>query len=146
MNRLNGKKILVIGNHDKSTESMMNLGFDWACHEMWMRIQDTPVQIKHYPKRLPWWKLLKIRLLKKDMRFQLKYLGRRPIDRGQFLIHGHTHQKHKFNGKQIHVGVDAHNFKPVSIDYIANYIRNYKKATKKVVRLKASKKKVKKNE
>ena len=46
-------------------------------------------------------------------------------DEGDFLIHGHTHSREKFSGKQIHVGVDAHDFAPVHLDYIVEAIRQY---------------------
>ena len=55
-----------------------------------------------------------------------KYHHKRPMDNGQFLIHGHTHSKHKINGKAIHVGVDAWNFKPVNIQEISNMIAKVK--------------------
>lgn len=121
MSRLNGKKILVLGNHDKGMEGMMNMGFDWACYEMKLHIAGEVVQIKHYPFRPPWWKRVWNKLLGR----KTKYLERRPVNRGQWLIHGHTHSPEKFRGKAIHVGVDAWKYKPVSINVIAKYIKNY---------------------
>lgn len=127
MERLNGKKILVLGNHDKGPEGMMNMGFDWACYEMWLLISGEPVQVKHYPMlptrwelNCPWWKKLIIKV--ED---ELRYAERRPKNKGQFLIHGHTHQKDTFRGKQIHVGVDSNNFRPISLGQIEKYIREY---------------------
>ena len=117
MSRLNGKKILVLGNHDTGRESMMNLGFDWACYEMTLRIEQQSVTIKHYPLRWPWWKRWWGRKPKP------KYWNRMPKDRGQWHIHGHTHSSVKYDGKQIHVGVDAWKYKPVSINQIAKRIR-----------------------
>lgn len=39
-------------------------------------------------------------------------------DMGEWLLHGHTHTAEKIRGKMIHVGVDAHNFTPVSMEKI----------------------------
>lgn len=39
-----------------------------------------------------------------------------------FLLHGHTHSKNKFNGLQIHVGVDAWDYTPVPLEVIQGYI------------------------
>lgn len=40
----------------------------------------------------------------------------RPEDTGMWLIHGHTHSRDKFSDhpREIHVGVDANNWRPVS--------------------------------
>lgn len=47
-----------------------------------------------------------------------RYQRWRPIDYGQWLLHGHTHSKEKRRGKMIHVGVDAWNYYPVSEEQI----------------------------
>lgn len=45
-------------------------------------------------------------------------------DEGQWLLHGHTHGTERFHdAREIHVGVDAWNLTPVSIDTIAKIIR-----------------------
>lgn len=127
MSRLNGRKILVLGNHDRGMQSMLNIGFDWVCYEMWLPIAHTQVQIKHYPflptkwdLNVPWWQKFLI-----SVEDRVKYADRRPKNEGQFLIHGHTHSKEKYNKKAIHIGVDANKFKPVSIFEIEKYIKNY---------------------
>ena len=97
------------------------MGFDWACYEMKLHIAGEVVQIKHYPFRPSLWK----RVWNKLRGVKVKYMDRRPVNRGQWLIHGHTHSSEKFNGKAIHVGVDAWKYKPVSINVIAKYIRSY---------------------
>lgn len=49
----------------------------------------------------------------------------RPVDDGKFLIHGHTHSRDKAsdNPRELHVGVDANDFRPVSEDEIKDRIR-----------------------
>ena len=48
----------------------------------------------------------------------------RPVKRSnkEVLIHGHTHSKEKGSGNQIHVGVDAWDYYPVSEDEIKSLI------------------------
>jgi calcineurin-like phosphoesterase family protein len=43
-------------------------------------------------------------------------------DLGAWLLHGHTHQKTHGIGKMIHVGMDAHDLRPVSLDWVAAHI------------------------
>jgi calcineurin-like phosphoesterase family protein len=52
----------------------------------------------------------------------------RPVDRGMILLHGHTHSdkvvsRSKKGTLQIHVGVDSHNYTPVSEETIAQIIK-----------------------
>lgn len=116
MSSLQGKKILVKGNHDESNSKMINLGFDWSCDEMVRYIQGERVRISHFP------------YLAKDIDSydDFRYKDRRPIDNGEFLIHGHTHSSEKVIGKMIHVGCDAWNLTPVSENKIASIINKIK--------------------
>jgi len=135
MDRLNGKKILVKGNHDQSDTRMIDIGFDFVCHGMTLFIRGHGVELKHYPFNPSGFQLAKQRsIFTKAFWFRLfnpskiiKYYQRAPVDYGQYLIHGHTHSKVKFRDRQIHVGVDAWNFKPVSISEIESYIDKHSK-------------------
>ena len=121
--KLNGKKILVKGNHDKSNSQMIGLGFDWSCDEMALYIQGERVVISHYP-----YAPKKIEGLEP---YELRFLDRRPINNGGFLLHGHTHSTEKVNGRMIHVGVDAWNMTPVSENKIASMINEIKRNEEK---------------
>lgn len=123
MDRLNGTKILVTGNHDRNFLTMLNCGFSWVCEKMVMKIADQEVLISHYPFREPWTRTLKKAILGKK---RTRYMERRPINRGNWLIHGHTHSKQQLKGKMIHVGVDAWNYTPVSISVIQKIIETGK--------------------
>lgn len=48
----------------------------------------------------------------------------RPTDTGLWLIHGHTHSREKYSDhpREIHVGMDANNFTPVSKEAIVAHI------------------------
>jgi len=87
----NGKKILIIGNHDRSPRTMKEIGFDevhyhlevtTANNERWL--------LSHFP--------LPLDLIKSYAR----------------LIHGHHHSGPKSTGKRVNVCVDLWNFMPVT--------------------------------
>lgn len=90
---LNGYKILVAGNHDRSEKTMLACGFDEYHKEYNYELDGFgPGLIKHYP--LP------------DTVI---------ADRGyNFMVHGHIHNPPMIRGLKINVAVDVNNFKPVS--------------------------------
>lgn len=52
----------------------------------------------------------------------------RPVDDGKVLLHGHTHQSHVVSRSakgtlQIHVGVDSHDYYPVSLECVMSTIQ-----------------------
>ncbi len=57
-----------------------------------------------------------------------KYWNRMPEMSDGFHIHGHTHSKKGFVGRELHVGVDAHDFYPISIKQIEKHIHQYTSA------------------
>lgn len=61
-----------------------------------------------------------------DSGYQDRYVKYRMIDDGKFLIHGHTHSKDKMLGRQIHVGVDANDYRPVHLDQVIELVKSYK--------------------
>ena len=97
---LNGQKILVVGNHDRSPRKMVEMGFAMATDEMFIHLVGHTVRVNHYPYRT------------KDTEERLHDVRphRHP---DEFLIHGHTHDLGKGAGREIHVGVDAWDFRPV---------------------------------
>ncbi|MHB8295541.1 MAG: hypothetical protein ACYDH5_13145 [Acidimicrobiales bacterium] len=46
----------------------------------------------------------------------------RPIDEGEWLLHGHVHEKWRQLGRTINVGVDVWDFTPVAEDAIIRLI------------------------
>lgn len=105
--RLNGKKILILGNHDKSAERMMEFGFDFACEEM---------VIGHYGRQLL--------LVHRPQLTQ-----RSDID---FTLHGHIHnstpeerEPHKAKGELVYIptfninlSVEVTNYEPQSLNAV----------------------------
>lgn len=118
MGQLNGKKILVKGNHDPSTGQCLKRGFDIVVHEMKIMVGGHPCRVSHYPYWPTFWQRLK-GIPKSALRYKDK---RPPRVKGEFLLHGHSHSKQKINGKMIHVGVDAWGYKPVHISQIESLI------------------------
>jgi calcineurin-like phosphoesterase family protein len=118
--RMNGFKVLVRGNHDQRGSANK---FDICVDEMTLRIATKLVTVKHYPLR---WAdgthLEEIAQKERDGVAPPRYLHFYPEDLGQYHIHGHTHSTEQFTENQIHVGVDAWDYKPVSISTIGNYI------------------------
>jgi calcineurin-like phosphoesterase family protein len=114
MERLNGIKIVVLGNHDKRPNQMLKAGFAFACYEMKVKIAGYDVLISHYPYAD-----------ETDTRHETKYQDRRPLNTGLWLIHGHSHSNGwgKFKDRMVNVGVDLWGFTPVSQDSIAQHIQ-----------------------
>jgi calcineurin-like phosphoesterase family protein len=112
---------LVPGNHDHCHKMFPkwrnhvplyeDAGFTIMDSQETLTIAGEEVLVCHFP----YWG---------DSHFDDRYSGLRPDDEGQFLIHGHTHSPEKQRGRQLHVGVDAWEFKPASDDDIISLMQN----------------------
>lgn len=119
---LNGRKILICGNHDrpvmaKEDEKVAKWidryldegGFTgvWTGNDYDLTLPNgVSVQCSHYP-------------YSGDGRDGPdRFLDRRPVDRGNWLLHGHVHDRWRVNGRQVNVGVDVWNYRPVHSDEI----------------------------
>ena len=123
LKQLNGTKILVIGNHDRA--NAINK-FDLAVTSMELLIHNKKVTVKHYPLRWKKYSHIMEKLTRWIKRVRNpRYLDRMPYNNGQIHIHGHSHSKVRFQDNQIHVGVDAWDFYPVSIKELSKYIDSY---------------------
>lgn len=117
--RLNGSKILVPGNHDKCWQKKdasnrwvkhyVDAGFQSVEQSMRLEIAGQSVSLNHLPYR-------------NDADPQQRYFQQRPIDDGGWLIHGHVHNRWKVSGRQINVSVEMWDFEPVSLDCITRII------------------------
>lgn len=109
--RLNGKKILIRGNHDRGPATFMNAGFLAVHDKLTIDIGGRPVMICHYP-------------FFNDKEPKLKFAERRPEYNGNWLIHGHVHTAWKImrERKMINVSVEAWDYYPVSLETIINII------------------------
>ena len=109
MRRLNGGKILVMGNHDRSESAMARLGFDLVLREASLVIGGRRCRLNHWPYAPANEPRYSVRR-DPDSPGRDKYAVRR---QGEVLIHGHTHSDRQVKDNQIHVGVDAWAYRPV---------------------------------
>jgi len=123
--RLNGRKILVVGNHDRMfppmakhnpekierwTERYKAAGFDDVSNYTFFKKGEYGFNLSHFP-------------YSGDSHGEERYVEYREFDMGIPLIHGHTHENKRFSlsrrgTPQIHVGVDAWDFAPVSLQAV----------------------------
>lgn len=128
LSRLNGRKRLIVGNHDRLfQETNAERRLRW--HDEYSKWFDdgiysnsetalsdgTRVMLSHFP-------------YDGDSHDADRFTAERLRDRGVILLHGHTHSNSVLSKSlagtvQVHVGVDAHNFTPVSEDQVINYIK-----------------------
>lgn len=112
LSRLNGKKYLFLGNHDRTEKAMREIGFlDIYKEETW-EIEGIKFRLSHYP------------FAPTDPTTQdVRYLERRPKKEGcDFLLCGHVHEKWSTLENQINVGVDVRNFYPISLEEILTIV------------------------
>lgn len=122
--RLNGRKIAILGNHDRP---FMRAGKpdeeDW-----WQRYEEVFERVVHwqgqdlYIEGYGYFRLSHFPYTG-DHTEEDRHSGHRPVDDGLVLIHGHTHSTDKltYSNKgtvQIHVGQDAWDYRPVSLEQI----------------------------
>lgn len=112
MQRLNGKKFLILGNHDWNVVKKpraKEFGFEWVLEQFCVRIAGKDVIMNHFP-------------YSGDHMEEDRFLDKRPIDAGMWLLHGHVHSEWKVRGRQINVGVDVWDWRPVPEIEIENII------------------------
>jgi len=124
--RLNGRKKLVPGNHDRI----------FSGEKAKQRERFTPEYEKVFQEILPeqvalnldgrWDGVFPILChfpYSGDSHGEDRYADKRPIDVGTPLIHGHVHDSWQFNGRMFNVGVDVNNFTPVHEDVVRDWIK-----------------------
>lgn len=120
--RLNGRKRLVAGNHDrcwsplgpkaaKWRQRYLDVGFELIVEEAVIDVPELgAVTLCHFP-------------FEGDSHDEDRYVDQRPADYGQWLFHGHVHDAWKIKGRQINVGVDVWDYTPVSLDQMVDLAR-----------------------
>jgi calcineurin-like phosphoesterase family protein len=119
VSELTGRKILVAGNHDRCwahhrgatwTEKYVEAGFV-EVHQgtVRLRVAKRSVKASHFPYR-------------GDSQDNDRFSEVRPHDNGDWLLHGHIHDRWRQRGRMINVGVDAWEFRPVSEATLADLI------------------------
>lgn len=111
--RLPGHKYLILGNHDKSAERMMEFGFDLAVESMVIRAFGRLLYLCHRPQK-----------------FLPTYHGNgAPAEQIDYVLHGHIHnstpsERAKYTNKgelvdipsfNINMSVELWNYEPVTV-------------------------------
>lgn len=111
MKRLNGRKSLLLGNHDTGMASMLSLGFELVIDDTIMISMDgVPCRICHYSS-----------VSRVD---DERYKDRLPPKvKGEWLIHGHTHSNIKMEGNRICVCCDAWDYGPVRMEWVKDLVK-----------------------
>ncbi len=135
VDKLNGDKILILGNHDKAYNSMYSAGFTAVMDSFQLTIAKERVTFSHCPLQ---------GVYREDMTRFDKAVGTYYHkdykhdkfsfrDEGQFHIHGHLHSKKGIPSsavklsRQWDIGVDGNKYQPVSISQIESWIAFTKK-------------------
>lgn len=114
LGRLNGRKILVRGNHDDTAPKMAQMGFDLVLESAVLTIAGKTCRVSHYPYA---------GTLHLKGGVDPRYLKNRPKRvPGEVLIHGHTHSPRKLYRNMVHVGVDAWQYRPAAYDEVEDLV------------------------
>lgn len=115
---LNGYKILILGNHDRAEEKMLERGFQEVHQSLQITLSDgTIANLSHYPYRGS----------ANDPYHKPKFDTKNLEDDGRLLINGHVHTAWKtlpgkYKNHMINVGMDQWNFKPISEDEVITFL------------------------
>lgn len=121
--RLHGTKILIKGNHDKNKDVWYyRIGFDVVLENATIRLGQKMVNLSHYPYQKPWYLRLWYHIKSRKYRNYKSRKYKNMVDDGRYLCHGHVHTNRKINGREIHIGLDAWDYKPVSATTILELI------------------------
>jgi calcineurin-like phosphoesterase family protein len=119
VSRLNGTQILITGNHDschpmhKNAEIEKQKYLDAGFKEVHQQLEVEEFVLNHFP-------------FVGDEYDDVRFGKWRAPKTDKWLIYGHTHQANPISQRgQINVGVDAWEYKPVSIDDLRKKIEHY---------------------
>lgn len=128
LERLNGTKILILGNHDEGITKLYDCGFSAILSSISFYLQRQKITVSHCPLR---------GIFREDTSpktglwhgdHKEKHLRCSVLNEGQFHIHGHIHSRKdklkskRILGRQIDIGVTANHYRPVSISEIESWI------------------------
>lgn len=133
--RLNGKKILIIGNHDLLYDYFIKTRGQKFIDKMYKEYKEAGfteiyksgmehclfdeygrnyhVRLSHFPTINAY-----------DNYHGTKHDHARPEDTGILNICGHVHQNWLKRGNNVNVGVDVHDFKPISLEAVLQLYNN----------------------
>jgi len=103
--QLNGKIHLVKGNHDYKQSGVALKAFDSVKNLREIKIDDQTIVLCHFPIAKNGW---------------------HKAGHGSWHLHGHAHGKRMYDPeyKRLDVGVDVHNFDPISFEDVRDIFSN----------------------
>lgn len=126
MRRLNGKIILIPGNHDR-VFSGLKPGYVQKWRPSYLEVFDVidPEQVYTNLDHNRNFRILMSHFpYEGDSHGEDRYSDKRPVDTGMPLVHGHVHGQWKHRGRQFNVGVDVNNLTPVSEDEVIEWVKS----------------------
>lgn len=121
---LNGRKHLLIGNHDRisSVESEKRRErFLPAYEEVFQDIMGEVNTTYLMTDAGSQWFVMSHYPYQGDHTEHDRHVELRPVDEGLPLIHGHIHNMRRIDGRMFNVGVDVNSFTPVHEDVIMEW-------------------------
>jgi len=136
LSRLNGNKILILGNHDRNPQTMLDLGFNFVYHTTETVIAGERVTMSHCPLRgIQRENITGMRGAVDGDHWhgESKHIQFSVDNEGQFHLCGHTHKKAGGVGmdapkymRQWDVGVAGNGYKPVSLKEVEEWVTTTK--------------------
>jgi len=134
LSKLNGTKVLILGNHDKNSNACYLMGFDVVLNNATIYIQGERVTMSHCP--LPGIfredvSDMRGAVIGDNFHGESKHQAFMVANEGQFHLHGHLHspnsgKSEKIVGRQMDVGVPGNAYRPVPISVIEAWISKTK--------------------
>lgn len=113
MSGLNGRKMLVLGNHDRKQDAMLECGFDEVSVRRTIAYGGYELKMSH----LPYYDPLD--------QWDSKHKEARWEDDGKsWLLCGHVHMTWKVKGRMVNVGQDQWDLTPVRLREVVDLIRS----------------------
>jgi calcineurin-like phosphoesterase family protein len=139
IDRLNGTKVLVRGNHDKGMNTTYNAGFDVVVNSASLVIANETVTLSHCPlfgivrENTAGMKGF---IEGEHWHGESRHTEYAMYNNNQFHLHGHCHAPNRGKskvklGRQWDVGVDGNNYTPVSISQVESWIAKVKREEEK---------------
>lgn len=117
LSNLNGYKILILGNHDRSGMKMKDWGFQEVHQSLQIELEGgIKANLSHYPYRGS-----------DDPHHKVKFDTKNLNDDGYLLICGHVHtawksRPGKYKNHMINVGQDQWGFRPITETQVLEYL------------------------
>ena len=104
LNAITGKIHFIMGNHDRGVKHLFRRYGETVSDITVLRHNDVSITLCHYP---------------------MVTFSRSHFNSWQLYGHHHRDTSQQIKGKRMNVGVDVHNFEPISIKKVARYMEKH---------------------